>query len=155
MAELTIANHLNVHLVLEISAAAKYAGHACLIRYHGYTKLADRYQEEAKEEQQHADKLAWRIQELGEIPDFMPELEGETIKHWDIGELLASDLETEKAVLESLRECNDLAEEHSDYATSEVLRCLITETQGHVTWLSTQVTLLKEIGSQNYLQAWL
>jgi bacterioferritin len=148
-----IIDELQRHLPKEISANVRYAGHANLIRFHGYLKLADRYEEEAKEERCHADQIMWRLQELGEMPEYIPPLESEPLADWDIKDIFTTDLEVEHGVLDSLTECIDAAEGESDYASGELLRKLVTDTQGHITWLKTQLAQLEELGLMNYLQA--
>lgn len=149
-----IVKELQRHLPKEITAHTRYAGHASLIRFHGYVKLAEKYAEEAQEEREHADLVMWRLQELGVMPGYIPQLEGAPLNKWDIRALLSSDLAFEISVLNSLTACNDCAEHDSDYASSQLLRKLIDATQDHVTWLKTNLALMDELGAQNYLQAW-
>lgn len=148
-----ILKELQAHLPREIGASVRYAGHSSMLKLRGYKKLGDKYAEEAAEEAGHAQQVMWRIQELGAIPAYTASIAGHPCKEWDICELLMSDLEIEQSVMASLIECNDCAEHESDYASSELLRKLIRETQEHITWLRTQCAQVKELGVENYLQA--
>jgi bacterioferritin len=144
---------LNKYLPLEFSAHLRYAGHASALHYHGYKRLAEKYEEEAAEELGHANKIMWRIQQLGGFPEYVPKLVGSCIGDWSIEKLLSSDLETEQFVLKSLKPLVEMSEVNNDYETGEVLRGLVRDTEDHVTWLTQQVAQLKELGVNNYLQA--
>lgn len=145
---------LNKHLPLELSAHIRYSGHAQMLRFHGYTKLADKYEEEAAEELGHANKLIRRVQQLGGVPAYMGPLTSEPLKKCDVKALLTSDLAVEEKVLESLTPMNQMAEgEETDYETSNILRELIHDTEDHVTWLEQQLELISDLGLANYLQA--
>lgn len=144
------------HLGLEIAAHTRYNGHAQIIRYRGYTKLADQYDEEAGEELGHANKIMHRLQQLEAMPQYQAMADvAPTLKEWDIEKLLSSDLEVEKEVLDSLADIIEDAESENDWETGNVIRGMVTETEHHVEWLTRQVTLIKELGKQNYLQAML
>ena len=75
------------------------------------------------------------------------------VKQWDIAEILETDLETEKRVLDSLASIIEQAENENDWETSNVLRPLVSDTEHHITWLSTQRDQLAELGKASYLQA--
>lgn len=144
---------LNEHIPLELAAHLRYAAHAKLIEFHGYKTLATKYAEEADEELEHAKKLQWRVMQLGGMPASTPD-SPKPLAKWDIEELLLTDLAFEKQVLESLKgiAC-EADEEAEDWETFRVAQELIKDTEDHVTWLSTHLALIAEIGKQNWLQA--
>ena len=149
-----IVDLLNKHLPLELSAHVRYSGHAMLLKFHGYTKLAAKYEEEAAEELGHANKIIWRIKQLDGVPEYMGPTSGKVVKKCDVKEILTTDLATEEAVLESLTAVNNAAEgRETDYETSNLMRELIHDTEDHVTWLTVQLELIEDLGLQNYLQA--
>ncbi len=151
---MSMVRGLNNHLALELAAHVRYNGHAGIIRFRGYGKLADVYQEEAGEELGHANKLIHRIQQLEGFPQYQAVADvSRPLAKWDIGALLASDLEVEKEVLDSLAGLVEAAEQENDWETGNVLRGLVTDTEHHITWLSTQLALVEELGKANYLQA--
>lgn len=144
---------LNKHLPLELTAHIRYSGHAQLLRFHGYTKLADKYEEEAAEELGHANKLIWRIKQLGGIPNYLGPVSGSEVKKCDVKLMLTTDLATEEKVLESLTPiCQKAEGEETDFESSNILRELIHDTEDHCTWLSQQLDLIDELGLANYLQ---
>lgn len=151
-----VVNELGKHLSLELAAHVRYNGHAEIIRFRGYPKLADQYREEAGEELGHANKVLFRIQQLEGFPDYTAVAKvAEPLKAWDVGKMLASDLEVEKEVLDSLAGLIEAAEQENDWQTGNVLRELVADTEHHITWLDTQVSQIAELGKQNYLQAML
>lgn len=151
---MSMVGDLNEHLGLELAAHVRYNGHAEIMRFKGYSKLADKYKEEAGEELGHADKIIYRVQQLEGMPDYQRVIDvAPAIKKWDIGAIIESDLEVEKQVLDSLAGIIEQAENENDWETSTVLRDLVTDTEHHITWLTTQADQLKELGKQNYLQA--
>jgi len=151
---MSVVAELNTHLGLELAAHIRYNGHAGIIRFKGYSKLADVYKEEAGEELGHANKIIYRIQQLEGTPKYQTVLDvAPDLKKWDIAALIESDLEVEKQVLDSLANLIEQAELENDWETSNVLRELVTDTEHHVTWLTTQRDQLAELGKQNYLQA--
>lgn len=147
-------NELNAHLPLEISAHLRYATHGQLFKYWGYSKLADRYQEAAEEEMGHAKAVEWRIMQLGGFPEYLPELVSEPQTKRDIKALLKADLDVEEQVLSSLTGLIDSAEgKAQDWETANTLRGMVTDTESDITWYTTQLTLIDEMGLQNWLQA--
>ena len=151
---MSMVSMLNAHLRLELGAHLRYNGHAGIIRFKGYPKLAEVYKEEAGEELGHADKIIYRVQQLEGMPDYQAVAPAfGPVKKWDIAEILETDLETEKRVLDSLAGIIEQAENENDWETSNVLRSLVSDTKHHITWLSTQRDQLQELGKANYLQA--
>lgn len=151
---MSVVTQLNRHLGLELAAHVRYSGHAEIIAFHGYGKLAEKYREESGEELGHANKIIFRIQQLDGFPDYqtVADVAG-GLQAWDIGTLLSGDLDVEKEVLDSLAALIEAAEQENDWETGNVLRGLVHDTEDHVTWLSTQLALLEELGKANYLQA--
>jgi bacterioferritin len=149
-----MVSDLNRHLGLELAAHLRYQGHANIIAFKGYGKLSEKYKAEAGEELGHADKVVYRIQQLEGFPDYQTVATvAPALEKWDILELLSSDLEVEKTVLDSLAGMIEQAEQSNDWETGNVLRELVSDTESHITWLDTQVRLLEELGKANYLQA--
>lgn len=151
---MSLLNDLNRHLPLELSAHTRYNGHAQLLKFWGYSKLADRYSEAASEELGHANHVIWRIQQLGGMPDYLPELVTTPVKARNIPQMLEADLAVEQKVLDSLTKLACRAEEEEeDWESFRVCQKLIEETEEDITWYSQQLELIDEIGVQNWLQA--
>jgi bacterioferritin len=150
---MSVVDALNRHLALELGAHVRYNGHAELIAYRGYSRLATTYREESGEELSHANRIIRRIQQLDGMPQYLAVHGVDALALWDIRLLLEGDLETERDVLDSLASLIETAEQENDWETGNVLRALVTDTEDHVTWLTQQVQQIAELGKENYLQA--
>jgi bacterioferritin len=64
---------LNEALATEIVCTLRYRRHHYMAAGIHYQAIADEFMEHANEEQQHADRIAERIRQLGGAPDFNPE----------------------------------------------------------------------------------
>ncbi|MGE5047863.1 MAG: ferritin-like domain-containing protein [Deltaproteobacteria bacterium] len=63
---------LNEALATEIVCTLRYRRHHYMAAGIHYQAIADEFMEHANEEQQHADRIAERIRQLGGAPDFNP-----------------------------------------------------------------------------------
>jgi len=100
----------------------------------------------------HADTLIERILFLEGLPN-LQQLGtlgiGETVS-----ECLSSDLQFEMMTLRpSLIEGIQLAEDHQDFVTRDLLEGLLQGTESAIDWYETQMSLINEIGQQNYIQS--
>ncbi len=148
--EQKVIEHLNTALRMELTAVSQYWLHYRLVKDWGYGKLASKMREESIEEMNHADKLIDRIIFLEGHPNLQtldPLKIGENVR-----EVLQSDLEGELGAVEFYRtarkDCMDLG----DYVSMEVFQELLTDEEGHVDYLETQLELMDSIGEQNYGQ---
>jgi bacterioferritin len=69
----TAVKLLNEALATEIVCVLRYRRHHFMASGIHYQSVADEFMEHAQEEQQHADRIAERIRQLGGAPDFNPE----------------------------------------------------------------------------------
>jgi bacterioferritin len=69
----TAVKLLNEALATEIVCTLRYRRHHYMAAGIHYQAIADEFMEHAKEEQEHADRIAERIRQLGGAPDFNPE----------------------------------------------------------------------------------
>src|SRR5204863_1934802 len=69
----TAVKLLNEALATEIVCTLRYRRHYFMASGIHSQSVADEFLEHAKEEQEHADKMAERIRQLGGAPDFNPE----------------------------------------------------------------------------------
>lgn len=142
---------LNQLLNGELTAMDQYFVHAHMYEDWGLNELYERINHESQDERGHAAKLIARILFLEGTPD-IEKRNALTIGN-DVQEMLELDLQYEYKVAASLRTAIDLCEQHNDYQTREILEVLLEETEDdHMHWLEQQVTLIKMIGLQNYIQ---
>jgi bacterioferritin len=146
-----IIKRLNAVLTNELTAVNQYFLHARMYQDWGYARLGKITYDESIGEMKHADKLIKRILFLEGLPN-LQDLHllkiGETVP-----ECLAADLAVEVGgrvdQIEGIREC----EATGDYATREILREILSDTEEHIDFLETQLNLVRTLGEPNYLQS--
>ena len=146
----TVIEYLNKALRHELTAVSQYWLHYRLLNDWGFTKLAAKEREESIEEMQHADKLIDRIIFLEGHPNMQqldPLMIGENIK-----EVLEGDLKGEYSARALYMEARRVCREKEDYVTMELFAELMSDEEGHIDFLETQLELLNNIGVQNYGQ---
>jgi len=143
--------HLNKVLRNELTAINQYFLHAKILEDKGFRKLAKKEKHESIEEMEHADWLMERILFLEGLPnlqDLGKILIGETVE-----EMLGCDLEQELIALPVLRDAIAFCEDQSDYVSRDLFDKILSSEEEHVDWIETQLSLIKDTGLQNYLQA--
>ncbi|MEM1080642.1 MAG: ferritin-like domain-containing protein, partial [Pseudomonadota bacterium] len=67
--------------------------------------------------------------------------------------ILACDLALEHQAIPELRDAVAHCDQVRDYVSKELFEKILTDEEGHVDWLETQLSLIDNIGEQNYLQS--
>ena len=147
----TIIRLLNAVLTNELTAVNQYFLHARMYENWGFKRLGKIAYDESIGEMKHADKLIKRILFLDGLPNLqdLHKLKiGETVP-----EALAADLELEVGgrtlLVAGVKQCEDA----QDYVSREILEEILTDTEEHIDYLETQLSLLKSLGEPNYLQS--
>lgn len=117
----------------------------------GFTRLNAMEYHESIDEMKHADKYIERILFLEGIPN-LQDL-GKLNIGEDVEEMLRSDLELELGGAKDLREAIAYADSIHDYVSRDLMLEILTDEEGHIDWIETQLELIERIGLQNYLQA--
>lgn len=146
----TVIQHLNKILANELIAINQYFLHSRMYQDWGLSKLAKQEYEESIDEMKHADKLTQRILFLEGLPN-LQEL-GKLMIGENVQEILECDLKLEMKAIPDLREAIAYCESVKDYVSRELLEDILTSEEDHVDWLETQLSLIKQVGLQNYLQ---
>ena len=143
-----VLDYLNQALKHELTASSQFWLHYRLMDDWGYGKMAAKWREEAIEEMEHADKLIVRIIFLEGHPNLQtlnPLLIGENVR-----EVLDSDLRAEYEARGLYKEARDVCKDEGDYVSMELFEQLMSDEEGHIDFLETQIDLYDKLGEQNY-----
>lgn len=149
--DLDVIKKLNACLTNELTSVNQYFLHARMYQSWGYERLGKKTYEESIEEMKHADALIKRVLLLEGFPNLQDLLKlavGETVP-----EGLKSDLEAEKRGRVTLVEAISLCEEKKDYVSRDLLTHILDDTEEHIDFLETELSVLAQVGEQNYLQS--
>lgn len=143
-----VIERLNEALFLELGAINQYWLHYRMLEDWGYTRLAKKERAESIEEMEHADKLTSRIIFLEGLPNMQkvaPLKIGQDIK-----EVLECDLAGEYEARTSYKQSRDICKEEGDYVSMALFEELLSDEEGHIDFLETQLELLDRIGVERY-----
>ncbi|MCA0930155.1 bacterioferritin [Ruegeria profundi] len=145
-----VIDYLNKSLRHELTAVSQYWLHYRLQEDWGLGHMAQKSREESIEEMGHADKLIERIIFLEGHPNLQkldPLRIGQTPK-----ETLECDLAAEHDARTLYVEAREYCREAGDYVSMSLFEELISDEEGHIDFLETQLDLYERIGEANYAQ---
>ena len=145
-----VIEYLNKSLRHELTAVSQYWLHYRLQEDWGLGHMAKKSREESIEEMGHADKLIERIIFLEGHPNLQkldPLRIGQTPK-----ETLECDLAAEQDARALYVEAREYCREAGDYVLMSLFEDLISDEEGHIDFLETQLDLYERIGEANYAQ---
>jgi bacterioferritin len=140
---------LNQVLTNELTAINQYFLHARMCENWGYERLWKKVRAESIDEMKHADRIIERILYLEAVPNVqrMAKVEiGEAVE-----EQLRLDLGLEQRAIPVLNKGVELCRQVGDNGTAELLEDILTDEEEHANWLEAQLTLVQQVGLQNYL----
>jgi bacterioferritin len=145
-----VIEYLNKGLRSEMTAVNQYWIHYRMLENWGYLDLAKQWRKESIEEMQHADKFVQRIIFLDGFPN-MQVLDalhiGQTVK-----EVLEADLAAEVGARALYQEAAAYCGEVKDYPSHDLFKELMTDEEGHIDFLETQLDLVAKLGLELYAQ---
>ncbi|WP_324752048.1 bacterioferritin [Roseovarius sp. Pro17] len=145
-----VIEYLNDALRSELTAVSQYWLHFRLQEDWGLGHMAKKSREESIEEMHHADKLIARILLLGGHPNLQkldPLRIGQTPK-----ETLECDLAAEQDAQKFYKQARKHCEEVGDYVSKNIFEELLTDEEGHIDFLETQLNLVAKLGEEKYAQ---
>lgn len=146
-----IIDALNRALTIELTAINQYFCQAKMCQNWGFQRLGGKHYEESIGEMRHAEKIIERILFLEGVPE---------IARYDVirvgtnvKEQFEHDLALEMNGVKTYNELVNLCIQLKDNGTRELVEPILTESEEHVDWLETQLSLINDVGLQNYLQS--
>ena len=145
-----VIEYLNKGLKSELTAINQYFLHSRMLEDWGVTKLAKHEYDESIEEMHHADKFIKRILFLEGVPN-LQQLDklyiGETVK-----EIIECDLKAELEARDLYMEAAAYSASINDYVSHDLFKEILTDEEGHVDHLETQLEMIEQMGIDKYIQ---
>ncbi len=144
-----ILEHLNEVLTAELTAINQYFLHAKMCGDWGYERLHQKIRHESIDEMHHAEALVNRILYLEGLPNLQRLWKlriGENVE-----EILRSDLALEYEAIPRLNAAIATAVEKNDNGSRALFEQILQSEEEHVDWLEAQLSLIEQIGLNNYL----
>lgn len=145
-----VLEYLNDALRAELTAVNQFWLHYRMQDDWGLGHMAKKSREESIEEMQHADTIIARILLLGGHPNLQkldPLRIGQTPK-----ETLECDLAAEHHARELYSEARKHCNAVGDFVTQRIFEDLLSDEEGHIDFLETQLDLVERIGEERYAQ---
>jgi bacterioferritin len=146
-----VIEFLNKVLFNELTAINQYFLHYRMFKNWGYQELAEHEYKESIDEMKHADHLIERILFLEGLPNLQHL--GKLRIGENVLECIQGDLDLEVAATKDLREAIAYCESIADYVSRDLFKTILHDEEDHIDWLETQLSLVKDIGAERYLQS--
>lgn len=144
-----ILSLLNEVLTGELTAVNQYFLHAKMCLNWGYQHLGKKIFDESIDEMKHADKLVERILFLDGLPNLQKL--GKLAIGQSVIEILKSDLSLESQTIPRLNKGIQTCRDLGDNGSEDLLVHILTESEGHLDWLESQLELVAQLGDAHYL----
>ncbi|WP_341303443.1 bacterioferritin [Pseudomonas sp. TMP25] len=146
-----VIQHLNKILGNELVAINQNFLHARMYEDWGLKKVGEHEYHASIDAMKHADKLIKRILFLEGLPN-LQDL-GKILIGENTQEMLECDLKIEHKAHIDLKAAIAYCESIGDFASRELLEDILCAEEEHIDWLETQLSLIKSVSLQNYLQS--
>jgi bacterioferritin len=142
---------LNDVLTAELTAINQYFVHAEMCENWGYERLHHVIRKHSIGEMKHAEELIERVLFLDGVPN-VQKLDKINIGE-NVPEIMRADYALEMDALPRLNKGIETCRELGDNNSRHLLEEILEEEEAHVDWLEAQLSLLEQVGVQNYLAA--
>jgi bacterioferritin len=145
----TTIKFLNSVLKNELTAINQYFLHSRMLADWGLSEFARKEYEESIDEMKHADRLIERILFLEGLPNL--QALGKLLIGENPKEAIECDLKLEQTAHPDLKTAIAYCESIGDYVSRQLFDSILASEEEHIDWLETQLGVINEIGTQNYL----
>lgn len=140
---------LNDVLTAELTAINQYFVHGEMCDNWGYDRLHDAIRKHSIGEMKHAEEVIERILFLDGIPNM------QRLGKVNIGETVPEQLKLDHALEldaitrlnKGIETCRELGDNNSRHLLEEILE----DEEEHIDWIESQLSLIEQVGVQNYL----
>lgn len=140
---------LNDVLTAELTAINQYFVHAEMCENWGYGRLQDVIRKHSIGEMKHAEEVIERVLFLEGVPNV--QRLGKISIGEDVTEILRADYALELDALPRLNKGIETCREIGDNNSRHLLEEILEDEEKHVDWLEAQLSLIEQVGVQNYL----
>ena len=133
----------------ELGAISQYFLHAEMCENWGYSRLSELIKKQSIGEMKHAEILIERILFLEGVPN-MADLPKLNIGK-DVRQQLQNDLDLEKSAVAEYNQAVATCIKAGDNSSADLMKELLKDEEEHVDFLETQLSLIKDLGLENYL----
>ncbi len=144
-----VMEQLSEMLKEELGAINQYILHAEMCENWGYHRLSRQTKMQSIGEMKHAEQLIERILFLEGMPN-MGEMGKLTIGK-NVKQQLENDLALEKSAVVSYNKAVEICRKAGDNASADFLKEFLKDEEEHVDQLETELSLMEQLGLQNYL----
>ncbi|KPV95668.1 MULTISPECIES: bacterioferritin [Pseudoalteromonas] len=142
---------LNQVLTHELTSINQFFLHARMFKNWGLEELNEKAYKKSIKDMKQADDLIERILFLEGLPN-LQHLERLRIGE-NATEMLECDLAMQMDQVPLLKQAIALCEDKQDYVSRELLEDILEYEEDYIDWLETQLSLIGNIGIENYLQS--
>lgn len=144
-----VLDELNKNLEGELTAINQYIAHAGHFQNAGYTKLAQKIREIARQEREHSEELIQRIMFLsGSLTRYSATAYPPM---GDVKEMLESDLSLERTGSADYNAAARIAAHAEDNGSRDLFAHILSEEETHLNFFESQVSQIGQMGLDNYL----